>query len=83
MLKKAYTNLLITLYYSIEDESEYLCFNSIDKSKVNDLDTFEHLTLEFLSYLKISVLPNYSIKLRIDTTIMLLMNLKSYVMVQD
>lgn len=70
--------MLLNLYWLIEDEKKYLSFDSINKSKENDFDTFEHLTPEFLSCLKFFDLPNHSIKLKIGTTIMLLQNLDQY-----
>ncbi|XP_050890972.1 uncharacterized protein LOC127096446 [Lathyrus oleraceus] len=60
------TNLLL---------GEYLSSDSIDRSDANDNDAFEHLTLEFLNCLKTSGFPNHSIKLKVDTTVMLIRNL--------
>lgn len=54
---------------------EYLSSDSIDRSDANDNDAFEHLTLEFLNCLKTYGLPNHSIKLKVDTTVMLIRNL--------
>lgn len=74
-VEKVCANFLITLYCSIGDEKEYLRPDSIDKSKANYFDAFEHLTLKFLSCLKTFDLPNHSIKSKINTTIMTLGNL--------
>lgn len=49
--------------------------DSINRSKANDNEDFEHLTLEFLSCLKTSGLPNHSMNVKIGTCIMLIRNL--------
>ncbi|XP_050908219.1 uncharacterized protein LOC127121826 [Lathyrus oleraceus] len=65
------------------EENECLSSDSIDKSECTGFDAFEHLAPEFLNSIKISRLPNNSIKLKIGTSIMLLRNLKDYAMVND
>ncbi|XP_050897226.1 uncharacterized protein LOC127104051 [Lathyrus oleraceus] len=60
------------------DAKEFLSNDSIDISEANDNDGFEHLTLEFLSCLKTSGLPNHSMKIKIWTCIMLIRNLDQY-----
>ncbi|XP_058751149.1 uncharacterized protein LOC131624180 [Vicia villosa] len=57
------------------DEKEFLSSDTIDRSEANENEAFEHLTQEFLSCLKTSGLPNHCLKLKIDTTIMLIRNL--------
>ncbi|XP_058749943.1 uncharacterized protein LOC131622951 [Vicia villosa] len=57
------------------DAKEYLSSDSIDRSKANDNDGFEHLTPEFLSCLKTFGLPNHALKLKIGTCITLIRNL--------
>ncbi|CAK8562649.1 unnamed protein product [Lathyrus sativus] len=59
----------------LSDEKEYFSSDSVDRSEATGFDAFEHLTSEFLNVLKISGLPNHSIKLKVGSTIMLLQNL--------
>lgn len=51
---------------------EYLSSDSVDGSEFTNFDAFEHLSPKFLNCLKTYALSNYSIKLKIGTTIMLL-----------
>lgn len=55
--------MTIVFYFKlIGEENEYFSSDSIDISIATDFDAFEHL-------------PNHSIKLKIDSTIMLMRNL--------
>ncbi|XP_058780945.1 uncharacterized protein LOC131655055 [Vicia villosa] len=57
------------------EEKEYFSSDSIDKSDANSFGAYEHVTPEFLNALKTSGLPNHSIKLKVEATIMLMRNL--------
>ncbi|XP_019457532.1 PREDICTED: ATP-dependent DNA helicase PIF1-like [Lupinus angustifolius] len=57
------------------DEKEYLSSDEVDMSDANDNEAFNILTPEFLNSLSTSCLPNYKIKLKVGTPIMLLRNL--------
>lgn len=59
-------------------KKEILNSDFSDKSEANGKDAFQHLTPEFLSCLKTSGFSNHSLKLNIDTTIMLIQNLDQY-----
>ncbi|KAF1881508.1 hypothetical protein Lal_00021487 [Lupinus albus] len=50
----------------------------VDMSDINDSETFNILTLEFLISLATYGLPNHNIKLKVGTLVMLLRNLDQY-----
>src|SRR3954467_8540032 len=57
------------------EEKEYLSYDSIDRTDTSYTEAYEVLTPEFLSKLRTSGLPNYRIKLKVGTPIMLMRNL--------
>ncbi|XP_058733727.1 uncharacterized protein LOC131605382 [Vicia villosa] len=57
------------------EEKEYLSFDEIDKTDATYTEVYEVLTPEFLSNLRTSGLPNYILKLKVGTPIMLMRNL--------
>ncbi|KAL2951286.1 hypothetical protein AAZX31_19G039700, partial [Glycine max] len=57
------------------EQMEYLSYNSVDKSEKIESCHFRSLTTEFLNSSTTSGLPNYCLKLKIGTPIMLLRNL--------
>ena len=59
----------------IGEQVEYLSSDSVDKSETIESCHFCSLTTEFLNSLTTSGLPNYCLKLKIGTPIMLLRSL--------
>ncbi|KAF1859004.1 hypothetical protein Lal_00000827 [Lupinus albus] len=57
------------------EEKEYLSSDEVDMFDVNNVETINILTLEFLNKLSTSGLPNHKIWLKVGTPIMLLRNL--------
>ncbi|XP_058762953.1 uncharacterized protein LOC131636353 [Vicia villosa] len=54
---------------------DYYSANSVDKSEIHDPAVVDILTLEFLSSLQTSGLPNHHLKLKVRTPIMLMRNI--------
>ncbi|XP_058759603.1 uncharacterized protein LOC131632900 [Vicia villosa] len=54
---------------------DYYSANSVDKSEIHDPTVVDILTPEFLSSLRTSGLPNYHLKLKVGTPIMLMRNI--------
>ena len=63
----------------LREEKEYISFDSIDRSEINDeYQSVEILTPDFLSFLRTSGLPNHRIKLKVWTSVMLLRNIDQW-----
>lgn len=57
---------------------DYFSSNTVDRSEIHDRDMLDVLSLEFMSSLHTSGLPNHHIKLKVGTPIMLMWNIDQF-----